>query len=170
MKKINYVLLIIILGLSHHVSAQDGMILPMPGMKPSSQTSSNSNKANTNTQRNERQGQTNNRNSKPNNYKDPSGAILPLPNLNNKTEPNDILDNTNNSRQNKINIKKDENNKSVNLNKNINDDNSISKKLELYSFDDNLLNHNRLNNENEKDRSNEIVLTNYDEFVSNLNE
>ena len=78
--------------------------------------------------------------------------------------------NTNNSRQNKINIKKDENNKSVNLNKNINDDNSISKKLELYSFDDNLLNHNRLNNENEKDRSNEIVLTNYDEFVSNLNE
>lgn len=87
MKKINYALLIIILGLSHHVSAQDGMILPMPGMKPSSQTSTNSNKANTNTQRNERQGQTNNRNTKPNNYKDSSGAILPLPNLNNRTEP-----------------------------------------------------------------------------------
>ncbi len=84
MKKINYALLIIILGLSHQVSAQDGMILPMPGMKPSSQTSTNSNKANTNTQRNERQGQTNR---KPNNYKDSSGAILPLPNLNNKTEP-----------------------------------------------------------------------------------
>ena len=89
---------------------------------------------------------------------------------NNKIEPNDILINTNNSKQNKMNLRKDENNKSISFNKNINDDNSINKKLELYSVDDNLLNHHRLNNDNDKDRSNEIVLTNYDEFVSNLNE
>ena len=71
-----------------------------------------------------------------------------------------------------MNIRKDENNKSFSFNKNINDDNSINKKLDLYSVDDNLLNHHRLNNvnDNDKDRSNEIVLTNYDEFVSNLNE
>ena len=95
-----------------------------------------------------------------------------LGNNNNKIEPNDILINTNNSRQNKMNIRKDENNKSFSFNKNINDDNSINKKLDLYSVDDNLLNHHRLNNvnDNDKDRSNEIVLTNYDEFVSNLNE
>ena len=93
-------------------------------------------------------------------------------NTNYKIEPNDILviSDINKSRQNKNRIKNEEN-KSVNLNKNSDDNNiSIGKKLELYSVDDNLLSHQRLNNDNEKDKMDEVLLTNYDELVSNLND
>ena len=92
-------------------------------------------------------------------------------NTNYKIEPNDILviSDINKSRQNKNRIKNEEN-KSVNLNKNSDDNNSISKKLEMYSVDDNLLSHQRLNNDNEKNKMDEVLLTNYDELVSNLND
>ncbi len=92
-------------------------------------------------------------------------------NTNYKIEPNDILviSDINKSRQNKNRIKNEEN-KSVNLNKNSDDNNSIGKKLELYSVDENLLSHQRLNNDNEKDKMDEVLLTNYDELVSNLND
>ena len=92
-------------------------------------------------------------------------------NTNYKIEPNDILviSDINKSRQNKNRIKNEEN-KSVNLNKNSDDNNSIGKKLELYSVDDNLLSHQRLNNDNEKNKMDEVLLTNYDELVSNLND
>ena len=40
----------------------------------------------------------------------------------------------------------------------------------MYSVDDNLLSHQRLNNDNEKNKMDEVLLTNYDELVSNLND
>ena len=75
----------------------------------------------------------------------------------NKIEPNDIFINTdiNKSYQFK---NKTRNNNNNNL---FNNESSLNKKLELYSVDFGLLNHQKLNNF-EKENNDNIMFTNYD--------
>ncbi len=87
----NLIILACFLSFNYSLLAQDGLILPMPGMKPNNQNSSNQNKSSeqkqqnkqlTNTQKTNQNTNTG-RNNKNTNV-DSSGAILPLPSMNNK--------------------------------------------------------------------------------------
>ena len=83
------IMLACFLSFNYSLLAQDGLILPMPGMKPNNQNSSNQNKSSEQKQQNKQstntQNQNTNRGQKSNNTKvDPSGAILPMPSMNNK--------------------------------------------------------------------------------------